>query len=97
MGRDLAHRILRYRQTWPYVSRLWCRGRVGRRLAEGLQGICGILTGHEQSRTELGYGGGGVFDVYCRWCNFRWQIPVAEHPSGQHLIALFHADPPGIP
>ena len=83
-----------YRQTWPYVSRLWCSGWFGKLVAELLQRLCGRLTGHEQSKTELGYGGMGMFDVYCRWCNSRWQIPINEHPSGSFLVDLFHQPPP---
>jgi len=43
-----------------------------------LQDLCGMLTGHELSNTEFGYGGKGMVDRWCRWCNKLIQIPKDE-------------------
>ena len=34
-----------------------------------IQWLCGVLTGHEISKTEWGYGGGKFVDCNCRWCD----------------------------
>ena len=44
-----------------------------------LQWLCGILTGHEISKTEFGYGGGGYIDRNCRWCDKVIKIPIKEN------------------
>ena len=65
-----------YIQTWPYISRLYYSGRVGKWLGTRIQSACGLLA-HEWSDTEWGYSGGDSVDVWCRWCNYRKQIPFA--------------------
>lgn len=66
---------MKYRVTWPYVSR------IGRRwlfLARVIQRLCGWITGHEYSKYDRGYGGGLYEDRYCRWCNQYFAVPVPE-------------------
>jgi hypothetical protein len=70
-----------YFQTWPYVARLSKYGRPGQLLSRLLQRFCAKITGHERSQTEIGYSGGNTIDVWCRWCNYQWQIHVQEEPS----------------
>jgi len=36
------------------------------------------LVGHEHSKTEWGYGGGGMIDRNCRWCDKLIQVPMNE-------------------
>lgn len=52
-----------------------------------LQKICGWMTGHEPSRTEWGYGGGKFVDRNCRWCDQLLQVPIAEDPPPNDLLA----------
>lgn len=40
--------------------------------------LCGIVIGHELSRTEKGYGGGITEDRHCRWCDKVFQVPAGE-------------------
>jgi len=40
--------------------------------------ICGFLTGHERSETEMGFGGGEFMDCNCRWCDISIKIPKSE-------------------
>ncbi len=57
-----------YPQLWdiwyfkPKPLSRWLRRHV-------IEKICGVLTGHEPSETEWGYGGGDYVDRWCRWCN----------------------------
>lgn len=53
------------RSRWPRLRRL-------------CESLCGILTGHEVSNTEWGYGGGSHVDGNCRWCDKRMPIPLEE-------------------
>jgi hypothetical protein len=46
-----------------------------------LQWLCGILSGHELSETEWGYGGGKMVDRNCRWCDKTIHVPMAESPA----------------
>jgi hypothetical protein len=55
-----------YFQTWQYVARI---GKRNKWRAKIIQFLCGLLTGHELSKTEWGYGGGNKVDRWCRWCN----------------------------
>lgn len=55
-----------YIQTWAIAARInrkhkW-RGLI-------IKFLCWLLTGHELSKTEWGYGGGDKVDRWCRWCN----------------------------
>jgi hypothetical protein len=49
-----------------------------------LEKICEFFTGHEISKTELGYSGRGVIDRNCRWCDKFIQVPASENivPEG---------------
>ena len=62
-----------YPQLWycaPFKS-----NSKGRKFIEFL---CGILTGHEISNTEWGYGGGDYVDRHCRWCDKLIQVRKEE-------------------
>ena len=67
-----------YFQTWDKVSKLRKSGRFGPLLYRLIQLTCGIITKHEPSKTEWGYGGGDRVDVWCRWCNYNWTISRHE-------------------
>lgn len=43
-----------------------------------LTSLCGLLTGHEKSDTEYGYGGGDFIDRNCRWCDKLILEPIEE-------------------
>ncbi len=47
---------------WPKSSK-WPR------LRKTISLICGVITGHEISKTEWGWGGGESIDCHCRWCD----------------------------
>lgn len=75
-----------YPQTWWYVAHLkrWPR------IQTIIQWCCRMLTGHELSRTEWGYGGGGYADRWCRWCNKLIKVPRESvqftHPETAYLM-----------
>jgi len=60
-----------YVQTWYYMP----KSKNFPRLRKLLQVLCGILGGHELSKTEWGYGGGDKADRWCRWCDKLIQVP----------------------
>ena len=67
---------------WPkWMKRKW--GPFGGPKQQGvhrlLTGACGLLTGHEWSKTEIGYSGCGV-DRWCRWCDKMVTMPRCESP-----------------
>jgi len=65
---------------------------------ELVQSICNVLTGHEISNTERGYGGGNMIDYHCRWCDRLIQIPISEQPKdGKFLTNLWKAAEDGLP
>ena len=76
----------RYFQTWNYVVR-WTRRLHVEWLRKHIERLCGVITGHEASRTEWGYGGGPLCDVWCRWCNHLWQIPLDECPRALEVLS----------
>jgi hypothetical protein len=43
-----------------------------------IQYLCGVFVGHEPSKTDWGYGGGKNCDVWCRWCDKMFQIPLEQ-------------------
>ena len=57
-----------YPQTWYFVS--------GRKpyISKTIQWLCNLITKHELSETEWGYGGGDYADCWCRWCNKRIKV-----------------------
>ena len=74
-----------YRQTWVYIARI---ERKWPRLAALAKALC-RRRGHEWSKTEWGWDGGGRLDVWCRWCNAFARIPMEEMPeSGQKAFNL---------
>ena len=50
--------------------------------------LCGVLTGHEISKTEWGYGGGKYADVNCRWCDKMFQVHLSETDRPEGLPPL---------
>jgi len=43
-----------------------------------LEFVCNIISGHEISETEWGYGGGDMVDCHCRWCDKVIKISTEE-------------------
>ena len=72
-----------YLQTWYYVCRL---RKPYPKIYKFIQRLCAKATGHDWSLTEYGYGGGDMFDRWCRWCNYRIKVPTSEEPSYSFLI-----------
>jgi hypothetical protein len=86
----------KYPQLWYCMPRRWVLEKVKSHSKAGLptglrrakprlilEHICGFLTGHEISKTEVGYGGGGFIDRNCQWCDKSIKIPKSENiPSG---------------
>ena len=72
-----------YPQTWHYVIYLpmWVQ--------KVIRDICYKTVGHEWSKTESGYCGGEMLDVWCRWCNQKSNVPISEMPSKEYLRDLF--------
>ncbi len=60
-----------YPQTWYYMP-YWKPAR------KVCQIICGIIGGHEHSKTEWGYDGGDFVDDRCRWCDKIIKIRIEE-------------------
>ena len=58
-----------YPQFWYCLPR-------SKTLRKPLQFLCGLLGGHELSKTEWGYGGGPYADRWCRWCDKRVEVPL---------------------
>lgn len=56
-----------YPQLW-YIWPNWLFPKHTRR-RKLLELLCLILTRHEMSNTEWGYGGGNYIDRHCRWCD----------------------------
>ena len=87
-----------YPQLWYCMPRRWVIDKYSEykrakpRLL--LEWLCGILTGHELSETEWGYGGGGLVDRNCRWCDKCFSIPIEEEPTkGYYLEELLNQAP----
>lgn len=100
------------KQRWSYPQLWWCMPRRwvetkeyypnGQRklkrakLRLFIEHICGFLTGHEISNTELGYGGKGMIDRSCRWCDKNISIPASENcvsKNFKNLMGLFSKNP----
>jgi len=71
----------KYPQTWNVL--LDYRSKVKHsHIAKIIEYLCGILTKHEISETEWGYGlGDNMCDYWCRWCNKHFQMPRREEIS----------------
>ena len=92
----------RYPQTWHLMPKRWIpvknqyhpNGQQKLRRSYSiriLEALCGLLTGHEISETEGGYGGGGYMDRHCRWCDKIIKIPISENdisPEFRNLMSL---------
>ena len=80
----------KYPQTWGVACKVRKIPLVGKWIYKALQLCCGLLTRHEASQTEWGYGiGNGYGDVWCRWCNKMGQIPLSElsrYENARHTI-----------
>lgn len=85
----------KYPQLW-FVTVSWLRR--GSWKHKSVVWLCGKLTGHELSDTEWGYGGGGMVDRHCRWCDKLIQVPFVEEqaPSTevQDLANTIESDKP---
>ena len=74
-----------YPQTWYYMPPRWSRraqergktkhSTLGYPLCLFLEFFCGLIGGHELSKTEWGYGGGDYADRHCRWCDKVIRVP----------------------
>jgi hypothetical protein len=49
--------------------------------------LCGKITNHEWSKTEVGYSGRGVHH-WCRWCDKMVTMPLCESPLSKNLKNL---------
>jgi hypothetical protein len=67
-----------YFQTWAASAKTQSIPLVGKLIYALIRWSCGKIIGHEPSKTEWGYGGGGHADVWCRWCNQIGSIPVSD-------------------
>lgn len=80
---------MKYFQTWNKLTKLRKIPIIGNILYRAVQSMCGVVIGHEISKTEWGYGGGNSVDVWCRWCNKMMSIPKDEahfrFPRFRHL------------
>lgn len=72
-----------YPQLWYCIPHWIKRSKWLRRC---LEAGCGLLTGHELSKTEWGYGGGKMVDHHCRWCDRLIQIPLSESPPPSKVL-----------
>jgi hypothetical protein len=90
----------KYPQTWWIFARFKLTKRwwsIRRKCYKNPLGIakefvCGILTGHEASLTEYGYGGGSYIDRNCRWCDHVIKEPLETSKWGkEYLPALIES------
>lgn len=77
----------RYIQTWPLASKI---SRRSKWLGALIRWACGKLTGHQASKTEWGYAGGGKMDVWCRWCNQIGSAPASARAKMLMSEATFN-------
>ncbi len=73
----------RYWQTGGLVARIARRWPAAGR---ALRAIC-RRRGHHWSRTDWGWDGGPMLDVWCRWCDTPGVVPMREMPD-THAKAL---------
>lgn len=99
LPRNQIERRQKYPQLWIYSPDRWVElknqyhedGRPKVRLSRLrilVCWMCGIITGHEISKTEFGYGGDGFIDRNCRWCGERIKIPIKENILGRNMSDL---------
>ena len=101
IDREQSFRWLKYPQTWNMMPKEWKETkelypngnkkliRKHPRSIKFLEWLCGVLTGHEISNTERGYGGGKFYDYHCRWCDKLIQIPTSEMPSDDWMRDMY--------
>lgn len=78
-----------YPQTWYYMPPRWkwvwsaesqierpIPHPVGFKARKIIEFLCGLIGGHELSKTEWGYGGGKYADRHCRWCDKVIKVPI---------------------
>ena len=46
-----------------------------------IQWMCGVIVGHEASKTEWEWDGGDFIERHCRWCDASIMIPKDEEPT----------------
>lgn len=80
-----------YPQLWDKWPGFMTRHR-GPRLCATKERVCGVITGHEISKTEWGYGGGKFVDRNCRWCDHVIRVPIAESPPPTGLLWKWSAE-----
>lgn len=103
IDRDNAFRCIKYPQTWNMMPKQWKetnethpngQKKMVRKHSHWmvfLEWLCGVLTGHEISKTERGYGGGKFLDYHCRWCDKLIQVPIQEQPKdAKEMLDLWH-------
>ena len=82
------------RPMWSWASQLVYGSTLQYHIARPVVWvICRVLTGHRQAAGERGYMGGQI-EVFCAYCCYPWTVPADEMPSAQHLVDLFHSEPP---
>lgn len=70
------------RPIWWYVQH------SPRPIRKSIQWLCewrGHIVG------DTGYSGGKMLKVYCKWCNYFYQIPLSEMPSREYLKELYES------
>ena len=67
--------------SYPQTGFLFIRFRRKFKLLKFSYWLCGLITKHEISETDWGYGGGDMCDYWCRWCDKLFQMPKREEIS----------------
>jgi hypothetical protein len=78
------------RATYPQLWYCWPKwaGMRNPRIFRARTWLCGVLTGHELSKTEWGYGGGKFVQMNCRWCDKSFDVPMEETCRPESLPCL---------
>ena len=50
--------------------------------------LCEHTGGHEQLPGDVGYGGGGMLDVWCKHCDYMFQVPIKEKTLSKKFRGL---------
>jgi len=77
------------RYKYPQLWWIWPGSRKYPKTRQNIKKACGVLTGHEISKTEWGYGGGGFVDRHCRWCDKLIRVPKQEEVTPGQLKNIF--------
>lgn len=67
-----------WREPWDEYPQYWYYMPYWRPARNVAQWVCGVLIGHDLSKTEWGYGGGDTVDRHCRWCDKLHKVPISE-------------------